>query len=475
MRIATLFTDNLEKLDPANISTGVEYEILTNLYGRLIKFDDGKFNVDIPERFEISRNQVIFEFGERSVTNTGHVINAIDAAVSLKRLIYRKKSAHWDIRRFLCPNFDLDKLDDPCPGIETVGNQLILTLTKEEFVPHLLASLESADFGIIPARIIDRENGLLIDKRHRETSGRYFVSAEDEESFTILANKKHYDFSAQTISEIRLVKRKSYDSFAAFERGEIDIIPASVYFSGAHASRVLLDSRNHVHSTFPIRVLMLQFSRKAISDFSVQQRLRIANLVGSKLKQKIGQAGATDTLQFFQLLSDATLNEGSIARIKEIHAAAGKEKSKLPRTLMIGVYPPHVEKLKESLASIPGIDTMVITVPGSTLPESEQPDLFYVTTDSAWRENLSVISYNFNTGAFFLPGMDQESWLQDYLSTTDQSERIKRLTRLHEEILAHGTIVPQQSAPYHAVSNAGYILNQSKMMTVTEWHKIRRN
>ena len=104
----------------------------------------------------------------------------------------------------------------------------------------------------------------------------------------------------------------------------------------------------------------------------------------------------------------------------------------------------------------------------------ERPDMYYVSTDTAWSENMSLLGYNFQIGTFRYPGLDSDVWFQNYISIRDKEERMKLLRSLHLNILKNASIVPIEVAPFYAIAKPGWILNQSKITVGNDLWTIRR-
>lgn len=470
MNFATTIRTFISSFDPARIGTAQEYEVIHNLLGRLVKYENNQLQADIAESFSVEGNSIVFKFSNRARTLNGHVINAEDAQASLKRLILLKKSAHGDIRRFLCPQFSLSSINDECPGIKISQNNLILTVVKKPYLQYLLSALQSADYSIIPKQFI-ADDGALINYDYSQTSGLYRLVAEDEASADLEVNPGHYLSSREVPQKFRLMKRGVKSAFELFESGAADLVLPTVYYSGELAKKLANDPGFERHQTLPIRVAHLQFSKKAIADFSKEHRLYAAKMIERSLGGLLSQVGGVETYQFFQPYSDGTLGNSELKALQEMRSLQ-MTASKFPRKMTVGAFPPHREAVK-SLGS-EQFEVVDLTTVATTLPESQRPDLFYGATDSSWKENLSLIGYSIETGAFHLEGFDAEEWFTVYLDTENKPDRLEALRKLHYRILNEVTIYPLQVAPYFTLAKPTYSLNQEESTTVSEWHRIRR-
>ncbi|MBX3023095.1 MAG: hypothetical protein KF799_15575 [Bdellovibrionales bacterium] len=475
VRVATNYLKGSQSLDPVNIANVQEYELVRNLYGRLIEYNtQGELMAGIPQSFNWEGKRLIFHFAQKVRTIGGNVVGAEDAARSLKRAIMFRRTGHGDLRNFLCPEFQLKSLEDKCPGIEVQGERLILTPIHESMRPHLLAVLESADFSIIPLESLNpnpREPTLL---NHRNTSGPYYVDSDkDSGAWQLKANPNHYLYNQEMPSTIELVPVSTMDTAEMLEKGIVDIIPTSVYFSGSSAVRIL-NQRTHynVHESMPIRVLMACFTPRAINEFSVQQRFFAgATLAKFMNTDFFSLPGRSVTIEFFQGLSDGSLNDGQKMEIKQLRASQVRPAFTKPIT--IGATGPTYDLLVTFLKDYPEISAVKTPISAYLMPMNERPDIYVVSSDAAWTESVSLLGHNFEVGIFQLPDVDGDRWIKAYAATEDRAERISKLQDLHYNLLKSAVIYPTFVSPYYAVANHKWRLPFSTFSAGTELWKIR--
>lgn len=477
MRVGIGYSSSVKYLDPASINTAFEYDILQNLYGRLLRYDQsGQLVADVPVSFSWSELEAKFEFGNKAITASGHVINARDAEISLKRLVFKGKSGHGDIRRFLCPGHKMGSLHEKCPGIRVEGNTLILQVAVSEYLPMLINTLEGADYSIIPKSSIDEITGELKDTSHRNTSGPFYVESDSEIGRIVMAaNESHYLFHSDMPNKVEIVPDSNGGLLKGFIDGAIDYLPTSAYFTGKLGAQLVSDKKNEVHETLPVSITFMRFSPSARREFSIEQRLYAGLIAGSAFIKHYGSLGGRPTEQFFQVFSDGTLSEIELDELRKNRDRIIKHPPTFHKPIDFGVPESEFKILADELRSNSSIRVIPTKRHPISMKNEERPSMYYVMTDSAWAENLSLIGYNFESGTFNLPGLDPNQWFQHYISIRDKGERMKLLRKLHFDILQNASIVPVEVAPYFSVARAGWKLNQSKIMVGTELWAIRRN
>jgi ABC-type transport system substrate-binding protein len=475
VRIALYLPKSVNAFDPGAIFEVAQYHMANYLYGRLLKYDDeGQLTVDVPTSFSWSESSVRFVFGDKVKTQSGHTIDAEDAALSIKRLIMRGKSGHGDIRRFLCPGFKLKSLQETCPGISVSSNVLTLTVKNSFQLPMLVAALESADYSIIPRHVIDPKTGELTDKTHHETSGAYFVLEDSNDGHVVLsANRGSYLYSKDMPDPVQIMPLTSPEAAKAFLNHQIDVLPTTQFWASVDGKKILADKRNAIHETLPFRVLFILFSDAALKDFTPEQRMYAGIKAGEAFRKNFGQAGGRPTEQFFQVLSDGTLNDLELSEIKRLRS--GPKPPNLPRPITYSGYHQHFAQMSKALSE----DSEIKVLDDSTHPlemsPDKRPDMYILVTDSAWTENFSLIGYNLQIGIFSLPGVNSDEWFNKYISIEDKEKRIGALRKFHFDMLKNASFIPIEVAPYYAAAQPGWVINHNKLSEGTNLWSLRRN
>lgn len=459
LRMGNNFDKSSSELDPANINTLEEYELSDYLFGRLVQYNNQKLVSDLADSFYWDAGDLVFIFDSNHKTSNGSVITAEDAYYSLKRAIYLKKTGHGDLRNFLCPDHHLNSIHDECPGLRLQGNKLILTPLKSSYGSFLLPFLESADFSIIPKRLIDLDSKNLTIISHKETTGPYFVESDNSSGAWILkANKFSAKYSPDMPQTVELVPANYSDVYEKLIKGEIDLIPTYMTATWNDQARSLYNQRDkfNLFKSMPIRVLLICFTPKAISESSIEQRMLAGKAVASILKETLFTPESYPTVEFFQGLSDGNISdEQREILIKQRNV---KKAQTFKKPLQLSISASGYEFYKEKLKDNPEVEVINSKVGAYLLPLEERLDMYIIATDSAWNENISLLGHNFS-GAFHLPNLDSNKWLHEYIHTGDKQERMEKLRVLHYEMLKQGVIYPVTVSPYLAFSNKTWSMN----------------
>lgn len=476
MRVAYYYSKSCRSLDTAKLNTMYDYELAHNLYSRLVEYNsENQLVPGVAESFSFKDDSIEFRFGDKVTTVDGHTIGARDAAISLKRLVMAGESGHGDIRRLLCPGHVLKSIHEDCPGIQIIGNSLVLKPVKRYYVSLLMSVLESADFSIVPESSLDlKVNGApIIDWRN--TSGPYYVEKDsDDGSWILKANKKHYHYDQMMPQTVQLVPTSYQEGSRKLVAGEVDLVTTTDYFTGSEAEGVLKDHKNYnVHATLPFRINMLCFTPEAVKKFSIEQRVFVAKKFAEVANKLFPTIGAQSTAQFFQALSDGSLTREQLDEIGAFRENVAT--SSFGKSIEIGVREAGYAAFLPETARIPGIRLLRYKVAPFGLPLAQRTQMYNVATDSAWSENLALLGHNFKMGIFHLPGLDSEQWFTSYLETGSKEGRIKKLNELHYQLLKMGVIYPYDAYPYYAVANKSWSLNFSKLSSNTDLWRMRRN
>lgn len=468
------FDRSAAELDPARIHTAYEYGLVRNLYSRLVERDqNSQLGPGVAETFQTEETSVTFEFGSRVKTVDGHVINAQDAEISLKRLIMRGRTGHGDIRRLLCPGVEIKAPSDGCPGISRDRNRLKLSVTHPHLLPLLLSTLESADYSILPADAIDPNTGDLIGS-HRNTSGPYYVSKDSPTgALELKANPNHFLFSPQMPQIIQMVPVGLLEGLKLFLDGEVDLLPTTQSFNTDEAEKILRSGDYDIHETLPLKVRIIQFSYQAVIDFSPEQRRFAGRVVGNALTKLLPLVRSKATSQFFQGLSEGSLTEAQFAEIEGLRNDPARPKFSKP--IEVAFNEKFAPAFRDELKDYPEIRVVVSKVPAASMPFDRRPDMYAISNDSASTEDLNLLGHNFEVGNFFLPGLNKDKWLNEYLSNTDKNHRISALNLLHYRMLKEVIFYPVSAAPYFAAIRHPWKLNQSSLSAGTRLWRIRPN
>lgn len=463
---------SITNFDTMSITSIYHYELLRNLYGRLVRYNqDGQIVPDIPEKFYWQNGTLIFEFGKKATTIDGYIITAEDAAASLKRNIIYKKTGHGDIRNFLCPGHELKNISDTCVGIAVVDTKLVLKPIKEHYGPLLLTALENVDYSIIPKTSLDKS---LKITDYKNTSGPYFVINDSPVGeIKLQANSKHYLYSENMPQEIDLVPSIDNDIWDFLLEDKIDFIPIGILPAGEKSHLALNNKMSYnTHKSIPISVLMLIFSKDAIEEFSAEQRFFVANLFSKAVKENLIFFEVQPTETFFSKHSNGGLSDEQNSALKNIRNNANRPAFKQP--IEIGVSEARVEFFSQQLSEYKNeIKFIGLKTSPLDLKTNERPHVIIMTNDSAWLEDMGLIGYNLNFDVFKTMGLEKDIWIENYLSKESKEDRNKMLQELHYENLINAYIYPILVSPYFAIIKKPWVFNMSTLHAGTELWNIK--
>lgn len=476
MRMATVFPKSSLELDSARINSMEEYELIQNLYRPLVEYDR-QLNLApaAAESFHWEGNDLVFSFSdERIRTIDGHPLTAEDAARSLKRAIFYGNTGHGDLRTFLCPREPLKSINDSCPGIRVEGNRLVLTPTEPHLKSHLLKILESADYSIIPAAALDPDPKNPRFVSHRNTSGPYYVEQDSADGAWVLRiNPRHYHFHPDMPQEIRLVPVDYVDVVRRFRDGDFDYISAGAIAGDEEFNRLLESAPDiNVHESLPFRVRLICMNPRIMKEFTADERLYVAGLLAKFVNANSLLRGAKPTVEFFQALSEGTLSEEQRSEIQRSRSSVPAPRLKRPMT--IGGPEPLYSKFVEFFKETPEIRVLKLEDYAFGYPVEKRPDVYVVTSDSAWTESLSLLGHNFNVSIFHLPDFDGKKWLEDYIRTESKESRLQQLKSLHFDLLKKAALYPVAVSPYYSVARKPWLPEFSTFSSGTELWQMRK-
>jgi hypothetical protein len=349
---------------------------------------------------------------------------------------------------------------------------LFITPFRASLGPRLLSALENADYSIIPRSSLD-PNGSIRD--YRNTSGPYYVDRDSPNGAWVLrANPKHYAYDIAMPQEIRIVPAIGDEGLKRLLDGDVDLITSTDLISGPNAEKIIADrERFAVHETLPFKITLACFSPRALSDFTAAQRFYAAGIVAKAIRKIVPTVGAIETTEFFQTLSDGSLNKDQLDEIKNLRRERS-DAPELPRTLKVGFSAKLSSIMQKELAGHHQFEVIEIKQPGFLMPLAERPDMFFGQDDSAWTENLGLLGHNIEAGVFQFPDVDLKKWLSRYIEEDDKERRMAALNKLHFDLLRAASFYPFEASPYHILGRGDLALNQSTLHTGNELWRIRK-
>lgn len=476
MKMATVFFKSAKELDPSKILSMEEYELVQNLHSSLVEYDiNQNLQPGVAKSFVWEGDDLVFEFDpKRVVTVEGDSIDAEDAARSLKRSVLYGGTGHGDLRTFLCPGQKLKSIDDACPGIQVRGGRLILTPVRAYYKSHLVKILANADYAILPRKALGPDPADPVILNHRNTSGPYYLDKDDASgAWTLKINPDGYHFHPEMPQSIELVPTDYGEAPARLLKGDFDYLAASAIVGGEDFDRVLDQTRDfNFHESMAFRIRLICFSPRALKDFSPAQRFYGARLMQGYLKEQKQLRGSKPTVEYFQALSEGTLSESQRQEISALRQDARHEP--LPRPFTIGGPKDNAQKLRAHFKDVPEIQVLELADYPYGLAPEQRPDIYVVSSDSAWTESLASLGHNFEAQIFQLPGLDGGGWLRDYIETSEKDVRLSKLKQLHFDLLKNAAIYPVTVSSYYTVARKPWTLGFSTFSSGTELWQVRK-
>ena len=469
VRIAfTLTQTAVPKVDPAEVQSANQGILVDNLFSRLVEYDSaGQIQAGVATKFYWEDSSLVFEFGTKVKTLSGHYIDAEDAATSLRRLLKLDSNTHINLKLFLCDINYTEEVFSDCDAIKVKNNKLILTPNNPKFKPFLLKALTSIDFGIIPVQQIDKKT--LDISSLKETSGAYYLDYQDDQKW-ILKTNTHYNIKKTTPKEIILVNLAGNDIWDHLVENKVDVVTTLNTVDSDILNRIKTIPNLSISETMDIRLFFIKFSPRALRDFTSEQRLylgeRFRNVMTLNYKLPID---SKPTNQFF-----LDLGYGHLSKEQEQKISSLRQNSKpgvFERKPKFYLYK-SLEKKFAPFKEIQEIDPQLTDLRPYMQKPEDRLDVYTGNTDTAYEESLAVLGYNFTQGTFGLNEAQSNEWIKKYIDTDNEQERFLMIQDLHYETLVNGVTVPLFKAPYTAVARNHFKVNLSKIFASTQFWRI---
>jgi hypothetical protein len=471
------FNSSIAFFDPNSILYPEEALLSYHLYSALVMFDqNGQITTELASDFHWDNDSLVFTFDSNLRTSGGSLITAEDAAISIKRLMtLRRKATHGDLTRILCPDYDIKTpFDVNCPGVRVQANKLVLTPYNKKYIPFLLPLLASPEVRIIPKLSIDEHSFKI--KNWKDTTGAYFLLQDSPKGEIILKANTNYKFYNKNMPEIINFSNLEY-GIDNISEDNTDVMTSNQTLLINEVDSLLKSDKYNAFHTHKINLAYIMFSKNAIRDFSISQRLTLGKIIGDQLKTMFGSPfyGQEDTVSFFQDFSEGNLSLPQIENLNQLRINTNDQTWK--RKPRIGVRPkslPFWEKSFQEFKDKDGasfFEFIPITEEYHLIPESKKPDTYINFTDTGFYEDFSLISYQLKYGGFQLSEQEADQWIHDYINIEDKSQRSKKLQNLHYHILVNAYIYPIFKRPYTTIYKKSFTQQFSKFNLSTRlWH-----
>lgn len=455
---------SIKEVDPADIKSIYQSNLIENLYSRLVEFDENNLiKCTLCKNFEIKDNQIIFNIRDDLKTKSGIVITAEDIIFSYKRLLTLNSNTHGNLMLFIDSENDIFSRD----------NKVIIKLKNMNFAQFVLPLLASMDFSVIPKTSII--NNKIVD--YINTSGPYFIEKDDELGYLVLnANPNHIYYSSEMFKTINIIPPEKGDPISDYLENKVDLLDITFYPTQEKLAALIKGQKKDfiINKTIPTRVTILNTSKNARDTFTKQQLNYICNKISNAyLKENFIIYGSTRTDEFFQTATNGHIEESQLNEIKKIHRTSFKDKE-FPRKIIFGASKNVFNIYKDLLSDIQEIEVKSFDLDPAYLTEDQRPDLFIQTTDSSFNEDISLLSYNFSMGYFGKSKLDGEKWIRNFINENNQEKRIELLKNLQLELLENVIIYPISISSYWVISNPNFIPVLPNSFPGSLWWKLRK-
>ncbi len=471
-----------EAYDPARIIFAHEYIFLEGIYSPLIIFSDanGAPYSAVARKFYWKGNELHFVIRQDMKTIDGHLITAEDVLLSVKRLLILSQNTHGDFKSLVCPNTELKKLSDDCPGMLVEGHTFILRPTMKRF--FILDLFASIDFAIIPKGSYDPVTLKITD--YRNTSGPHYVAEDRGQGRIILkANPTHIRFEKTMAQEIHLIPTKGMEIgqvINLFNQGQVDHIITIAGLEVADYKKIDLDE-SHTHETIHLLATVAHITDKGKKRLPLKKRLAFAKALQSAFHEYcLKQEGCRPARQFFLPLIGGLFPEDDEGMLKQMMDSVEMETS--GEGIFLGIStsnPIGLEKYVQIAKKyMPGLKVKKAVEELDFFVEEKDeniPDYIMVFTDSGFLENIGLLSYSMNQGTLGHTKAEAKAWLKGYMETQDKMKRNRMLRKMHLHSLTQGLTIPLFRTPYMAFSRKPWRMHLPQIFANNQFWKIRKD
>jgi len=468
LRVAFPADFKAQHYEPTNISIDYEYIFLENIYSTLVEVDTkGTIVPGLAERVFWEGDELHFKLKNNIKTASGKPITIDDVVFSLKRLLILSGNTHGNFKDLVCSGEELKSINQDCSGIKASGDTLILISPNRK--SFLLPMLAAIDFAIIPKASVNPET--LAIENYQETSGPYFVAADDEKgNIKLKLNPFHYHATNDIATEIQLIpftSKSSSESLKALSEGRVDLLTT---VDTARADEQIKFVNEHPeftsHITQKIRSHLLVFTEKGFNSLSLEERRYIASKVRNAFQEIYGKSpGFEPREEFFPSLGEGGLTKEQLTQMEKLNLLQEQRPNKKFRLGLIrrGGIEPWANPINKNLPEAECYFENNAPDLKKNLTIEETPDAFIVSTDTGFMEDISLISYSLNAGLLGLSKKERDAWLADYMATEDKNLRLTKLKELHFNSLSQLWIAPLMASPYSATIRKPWAFNLSDL------------
>ncbi len=458
--------------DPARSFTPQEYFFLENTFSPLLEYSaDGELVSGIAETFRWKGAEARFSIRQGLKTVDGQTIDAYDVERSLKRFFILGGRENDLLKAMLCGPLPLNNLSDPCPGLRVIDGGRTLTIElpkKKTFLFHLLTNIQ---YAVVPRASIDPATLNIID--HRNTSGPYFVSADNGDGdWELRANPNHYRYSPDMPQVIKSVPLRSLISneqaLAKLTEGSVDYMISNLAKNPDDKRRFVYENHGYnINFTQPVRMIYVVFTDKGLKTLTKQERFFIAR----KLRELYlsGRQMCEAPNQIFKL--EGALSRDQIAEIRKLIDSGGDMtiNKKISAAFLRMYLFRKEDSLHEWLTHLSEPDALA-----QKKDAALKLDLFLGSGDIGFQDDIGLL-FNYLRVTFFdMTPEEKDKWLTAYLAAPDRKERARRLQDLHYRTLKEARVLPIALMPYASVVRKPWKFNYPAMFGGDNLWRLRR-
>lgn len=466
------FPINLQEIDGRKIVTAVDYQMIINLNLTLVTYDkDTNLVTLLADDYDIQDRTIIFHLKKGVKTISGHEIKAIDAEVSLKRVIAAKAS-HSRLAELLCPDID----NNYCSNINSSGYELKLTAQRKSYIPFILNLLASADNVIMPLTALDSSLPSSRIVNFKETSGPYYINFDKLEnkpldSIELHVNPNHFLYKNSLAKKVTYTLIKENDLISDSKLNKNFNYIHNVYsVSNDNIDKISNPESNlSFYSTNPLRNSMIFTTLIAKEKFTSHDLLYHSLYIKKEILKSHNTYPNIRQLQveFFTTGSDGSLRSEQLKSLLEKYAEVSSSRPEKP-SFTLGLYPGNFKKFSHLFRDNKNITLIEITEPSL----KSKVDFYISTVDSNVEESLDILEYNKNFGIFKVTDAE----VKNYIDTESKTERIKILQNVHFNSLMSGYCLILGSSPYVTILSKDWHADPSSIQVgFPVWKITRKN
>ena len=464
--------------EPTRIYLADSYIFLESIYSTLINLSDDKGDPvsSIAKEHYWKGNELHLIIRDDLLTVDGYQIDIDDVIFSLKRVLVLSENTHGDLKNLICLEADLKSVELPCPGIMKDGNTLILKLqSKRNFLVSMLAAI---DFAIIPKTSVDPQTLKIID--YRNTTGPYYVEEDQGDGNIILkANPRHFEFSKNMASEIRLIPTKGLSNSQVvewFNQGKIDHI-TTIDGLQVEDTKEIDSAQVNIHETIHIYCVLASITSRGRKRLSINRRLAFAKSLQKSFHEFYAEKeGYRLSRQFLLPIGEGHFSKDESLLLEKVMGDVEMDRS--GSGIHLSVFP-NLDKKNGDVAKyyMPDLKVERSDSYQNFVPMSEEdiPDYVIFATDSGFLDDISLLSYSISSETFGLSKKEGKDWLKDYMDTENKREQVDKIKKMQLKVLMEGRMIPLVTYPAIAVARKPWTLQLSELFANNALWKIRKN